>query len=220
MVGYYQRFIPHFAMKAEPLTALMKKGQPDRVTWTSWEAEAFELLKKDLINAVMLKNPDFSKPFQLQTDASGMGVGAVLSQGGDQDQPLAYFSRKILDRKRNYSTIEKKCLAIVLGIKAFATYLVRKPFIPQTDHRALTWLRTLQDKNMRLTRWSLALQPYTFEIQHQKGRDNANVDALSRLPRKVKTDQCFTLEKEGSNVMDNIHQASGSGRASGSLNQE
>ena len=74
----------------------------------------------------MLKNPDFSKPFQLQTNASDVGVGAVLSQGGDQDQPIAYFDRKILDRERNYSTIEKECLAIVLGIKAFATYLVGK----------------------------------------------------------------------------------------------
>ena len=63
----------------------MKKGQPDQVTWTSWEAEAFELLKKDLINAVMLKNLDFSKPFQLQIDASDVGVGAVLNQEGDQD---------------------------------------------------------------------------------------------------------------------------------------
>ena len=61
MVGYYQRFIPYFATKAEPLTALMKKGQPDQVTWTTWEAEAFELLKKDFIDTVMLKNPDFSK---------------------------------------------------------------------------------------------------------------------------------------------------------------
>ena len=139
----------------------------------------------------MLKNLDFSKPFQLQ-----------------------YFSRKILDCERNYSTIEKECLAIVLGIKAIATYLVGKPFILQTDHCALTWLRTLQDKNMRLTRCSLALQSYTFEIQHRKGRDNANADALSRLPGKVETDQCFALEKEGSNVTDNIC------RASGSLNQE
>ena len=61
MLGYYRRFILHFATKAEPLTNLTKKGQPDQVTWTSWEAEAFELLKKYLIDAVMLKNQDFSK---------------------------------------------------------------------------------------------------------------------------------------------------------------
>ena len=78
-------------MKAEPLTALTKKGQPDQVTWTSWEAEAFQLLKKDLIDEVMVKNLDFSKPFQLQTDASDVGIGAVLSKGGDQDQPIARY---------------------------------------------------------------------------------------------------------------------------------
>ena len=144
----------------------------------------------------------------------------VIKNGKTYNQPIAYFSRNILDYERNYSTIEKECLAIALGIKAFATYLVGKPFILQTDHRALTWLRTFRDENMRLTRWSLALQPYTFEIQHRKGQDNANADALSRLPGKVKTDQCFALEKEGSNVTDNIRRASGSGRAIGSLNQE
>ena len=78
MVGYYRSLNPHFAMKAEPLTASTKKGQPDQVTWTSWEAEAFQLLKKDLINTVMLKNLDFRKPFQLQTDASDVGVEALL----------------------------------------------------------------------------------------------------------------------------------------------
>ena len=123
----------------------------------------------------MLRNPDYTQTFQLQTDASDVGVGAVLSQGGEQDQPIAYFSRKMLERERHHSTIEKECLAIHLGIKAFATYLIWKPFVLQTDNQALTWwLQTFKDKNARLTRWSLALQRYTFTVQHRKGRDNAN----------------------------------------------
>ena len=83
----------------------------------------------------------------------------------------------------------------MLAVKAFAIYLLGKPFVLQTDNRALVWLKTLKDKNARLTRWSLALQPYTFEVQHRKGRDNANADALSRLLY----DPCFALE-EGRNV--------------------
>ena len=63
------------------------------------------------------------------------------------DQPIAYYSCKLLDRERNYSTIEKECLAIVLAVKAFAIYLLGKPFVLQTDNRVLVWLETLKDKN-------------------------------------------------------------------------
>ena len=167
MVGYYRRFIPHFATKAEPLTNLTKKGLPEVISWTEETNSSFESLKTDLTQSVMLRNPDYTQTFQLQTDASD--VGAVLSQGGEQDQPIAYFSRKMLERERHYSTIEKECLAIHLGIKEFATYLIGKPFVLQMDNQALTWLQTFKDKNARLTRWSLALHPYTFTVQHRKG---------------------------------------------------
>ena len=81
-----------------------------------------------------MRNPDFSRPFVLQTDASGVGVGAVLSQ---DDQPIAYFSRKLLPREQAYSVVEQECLAIVLAIKHFQAYLAGRMFIIQTDHRAL-----------------------------------------------------------------------------------
>ena len=93
-----------------------------------------------LVSAPLMKNPDFTWTFILQTDASGVGVGAVLSQGEEQDQPIAYFSQKRLPRERSYSTIDKECLAIVLAIKHFKAYLLGCPFIIQTDHGALIWL--------------------------------------------------------------------------------
>ena len=207
MVGYYQRFIPHFATKAEPLTNLTKKGLPEVISWTEETNSSFESLKTDLTQSVMLRNPDYTQTFQLQTDASDVGVGAVLSQGGEQDQPIAYFSRKVLERERHYSTIEKGCLAIHLGIKAFTTYLIGKPFVLQTDNRALTWLQTFKDKNARLTRWSLALQPYTFTVQHRKGRDNANADALSRLPVEGEESNPVLRTKEGGEKCDGTPQA-------------
>ena len=91
-----------------------------------------------------------------------------------------------------------KCLSVVLGFKAFETYLLGKPFVIQTDHRVLQWLQQFKDKNRRLTCWSLALQPYTFTVTHCKGRENANADALSRIPQ----DPCFALQKEGRNVTE------------------
>ena len=116
MVGYYRRFLPHFATKAEPLTALTKKGLPEKVAWTETTERAFKILKKDLVQSVKLKNPDFSQTFLLQTDASNVGIGAVLSQGSPNDQPIAYYSRKLLDREKKYSAVEKECLAILLGV--------------------------------------------------------------------------------------------------------
>ena len=62
----------------------------------------------------------------------------------------SYYGQKLLDREKRYSTIEQECLAIVLGIKAFEVHLIGKPFILQTDHRALQWIQQCQDKNARL----------------------------------------------------------------------
>lgn len=91
-----------------------------------------------------------------------------------------YFSRKFLPREQRYSTVEKECLAIKLGAQAFRVYLLGRPFTIQTDHRALIWLDRLKENNARLTRWSLALQPYQFKVAYRSGKANANADALSR----------------------------------------
>ena len=128
------------------------------------------------------KSPDLASEFILQTDASDRGVGAVLSQKDDngEDHPVAYFSKKLLARELRYSTVEKECLAIRLAANTFRVYLLGRPFKIQTDHRALQWLDRLKDSNPRLARWSLALQPYQFTVEHRAGRLNGNADALSR----------------------------------------
>ena len=94
--------------------------------------------KEILLSAPVMMNPDFSHPFILQTDASEVGVGAVLSQTDTEgyDHPVAYFSRKLLPREQKYATIEKECLAIKLGIEAFKfIYWVKNlPFKQTTGH--------------------------------------------------------------------------------------
>ena len=182
LTGYYRKFIGNYATIAAPLTDLTKKSLPDKVNWTLECNTAFEALKEVLCKSPVLMNPDFAKQFILQTDASNRGVGAVLSQLDDEgrDRPIAYFSRKLLPREERYSTVEQECLAIKLGVEAFKVYLIGRPFIVQTDHRSLKWLNRLKDNNSRLTRWSLALQPYTFEVEHRAGTANSNADALSR----------------------------------------
>ena len=131
----------------------------------------------------MINSPNFSKPFILQTDTSDRGVGAVLSQYSTDNQlhPVAYFSKKLLPREERYSTVEKECLAVKLGIEVFRFYLMGRTFTVQTDHRALIWLDRLKDTNSRLTRWSLSLQQYKFTVTYCPGITNGNADTLSRF---------------------------------------
>ena len=182
LTGYYRRFIENYAEIAAPLSDLTKKKLPERVNWTGECEQAFEALKEVLCRSPVLRNPDFSKEFILQTDASSRGVGAVLSQRDEQghDRPVAFFSRKLLPREQRYSTVEQECLAIKLGVEAFKVYLIGRHFVIQTDHRSLQWLDRLKENNSRLTRWSLALQPYSFTVVHRAGSANGNADALSR----------------------------------------
>ncbi|ETW93809.1 MAG: hypothetical protein ETSY2_50775 [Candidatus Entotheonella gemina] len=182
LTGYYRKFIADYAELAVELTDLTKKDAPSRVRWTAACEKAFQALKDKLCSAPVLRSPNFDKQFILQTDASDRGVGAVLSQYDDDgtDYPVAFFSRKLLPREVRYSTIEKECLAIKVATHAFRVYLLGRKFTIQTDHRALEWLNRLKDNNARLTRWSLALQPYDFVVKYRTGKANSNADALSR----------------------------------------
>jgi len=94
-------------------------------------SKAFNKLKEILVSCAVMRIPNFSCPFVLQVDASEVGVGAVLSQLDDVglDHPVAYFSRKLLPREQKFSTIEKECLAIKLGIEAFCVYLLGSKFV-------------------------------------------------------------------------------------------
>eukprot|EP00731_Ephydatia_muelleri_P001017 Em0001g1017a len=207
LMGYYRRFIPNYSAVALPLTELTKKMAPTTVTWTLRCETAFPELKRLLCSTPVLASPDFEKPFILQTDASEYGVGAVLSQldeaGGDH--PIAYFSRKLLPREVRYSTVEKECLAIKLGIETFRVYLLGRKFTVETDHRSLVWLNKLKESNSRLTRWSLALQPYQYTVVHRAGLSNGNADALSRVNMGTDQDRAtkeFVAEEGGWSVKE------------------
>jgi len=113
LTGNYHRFILQYATIAAPLTNLTKKSEPDKVNWTVECGKAFKKLKEILVSSAVMRNPNISCPFVLQTDASEVGVGAVLDDVG-LDHPIAYFSRKLLLREQKFSTIEKERLAIKL----------------------------------------------------------------------------------------------------------
>ena len=140
LAGYYRRFIPDFASAAAPLSDLTRKDAPDRVLWSPACQDAFDKLKKDLSSNPVLTSPDFDQPFVIQTDASNVGIGAVLSQSDEkgQDRPIAYFSHKLLPRETKYATVEKECLAIVEEVRHFRVCVTGIPFTVQTDFSTST----------------------------------------------------------------------------------
>ena len=144
--------------------------------------------------------PNLDKPFILCTDASGRGVGAVLSQldSHGAERPVAYYSRKLLTRETKYTITELECLAIVNAVKHFDVYLTGTHFKIVTDHKALNYLKTMKNGGARLNRWILALQPFSFTTEYRPGKDNSNADGLSR---QAWTDTNETpgsgLQKEG-----------------------
>ena len=179
--GYYRKFIPNYASLAAPLTSKTRSKEPNHVVFNESEQRAFEILKASLDDQPILRLPDCGKPFILRTDACDSGIGAVLLQEYIEDVfPVAYASRKLLDREKSYSIMEKECLALVWGVNKFQCYLYGKPFVLETDHQPLSYMQKTKVANPRIMRWALSLQPYRIRIEAIKGTDNVGADYLSR----------------------------------------
>ncbi len=182
LAGYYRCFIPNFSSLAAPLTDLTSKGQPERVVWTPDTEEAFQRIKSALTEEPVLRAPDFSCPFLLQTDASETGLGAVLSQVQEgEEHPVLFISRKLTPAEKNYATVEKEALVIKWAVLELRYYLLGRKFTLLTDHAPLQWMARAKDTNARVTRWFLALQDFWFIVRHRAGASNANADGLSRI---------------------------------------
>lgn len=185
LLGYYRKFIPNFAKLTKPFTSCLRKGATINVNDPIY-IKTFEDCKVILTNEPLLQYPDFSKEFNLTTDASNFAIGCVLSQGPiGQDKPIAYASRTLNPAEQNYSVIEKELLAIVWGTRYFRPYLFGRKFKIITDHQPLQWLMNLKEPNSRLVRWRLKLEEFEYDIIYKKGKKNTNADALSRIELNV-----------------------------------
>jgi hypothetical protein len=179
LASYYRKFIANFSTIAKPLNQLLEKQVP--FEWTETQERSFQMLKRYLISAPILRYPDFDQPFYLHTDASGTGLGAVLAQReGKQEYAIAYASRSLTKPERNYSTTEQECLAVIWAVEHFHQYLGTNQFYLVTDHSALQWLKTSELKGRR-ARWILRLEPYNYTVIHRAGRKHNNADAMSRM---------------------------------------
>ena len=184
LASYYRRFVPNFAKIARPLHNLTKKDV--KFQWTERCQEAFEQLRDVLVEAPVLAYPDFGLPFRLETDASGNGLGAVLSQEREGVvRPVAYASRSLHGAEERYSATELEALGVVWAVKQFRHYLYGQRCEVITDHQPLKSLLRTPHPSGKLARWGLALQELDLEIRYRPGRQNAVADALSRAPLPI-----------------------------------
>lgn len=176
LTGYYRKFVQNYGLIARNLTNLLKKG---RFLWDSNAEEAFHKLKTAMTTTPTLALPNFTLPFLIQTDASGDGIGAVLTQN---QQPIAYMSRALGPSKRAWSTYAREMLAIVIAIQTWRPYLLGRHFIIQTDQQSLKHLLEQRELTPEQQKWVAKLVGYDYEILYKPGRTNSVADALSRVP--------------------------------------
>ncbi|KAJ0522028.1 putative nucleotidyltransferase, Ribonuclease H [Helianthus annuus] len=188
LASFYRRFIRNFSTIVAPMTELLKSS---KFVWTPGAQKSFDVLKDLVTKAPILALPNFDDVFQVECDASGVGIGGVLSQSG---RPVAFFIEKLNDVRRRYSTYDKEFYAIIRSLDYWRHYLLPNDFILFSDHQALKYIQGQVKLNPRHAKWVENLQEYSFTIRHKAGSSNTVADALSRRPSLLTT---FALSVPG-----------------------
>ncbi|XP_035546395.1 uncharacterized protein LOC109000434 [Juglans regia] len=175
LASFYRRFVRDFSSLAAPLTEVIKKNVPFK--WGKEQEKAFSLIKEKLTNAPLLVLPNFAKTFEIECDASGIGIGAVLMQEG---RPIAYFSEKLSGATLNYPTYDKEMYALVRALENWQHYLWPTEFVIHTDLESLKHLKGQQRLNKRHAKWVEFIETFLYVIRYKQGKENVVADALSR----------------------------------------
>ena len=175
LTGFYRRFVKDFSTIAAPLNELTKKGVA--FNWREPQEIAFQELKKRLTEAPLLVLPEFTKTFEVECDASGIGIGGVLMQDG---KSVASFCEKLGGAQLNYSVYDKELYALVRVLETWQHYLWPKEFVIHSDHEALKYLKGQAKLNRRHAKWVEFIETFPYVVKYKKGKDNLVADALSR----------------------------------------
>ncbi|QRW24722.1 Retrotransposable element Tf2 protein [Rhizoctonia solani] len=181
-VNYLRQFIPNFSSVARPLHNLTRKETP--WSWGNLEEAAFQELKILVTKLPVLIHSNPGLPYYLETDASGVAMGAILSQRGPDNRlhPIAYMSKLFSGAEGNYNTHNKELLAIIKALEEWRIFLeaTDKPVQVFTDHRNLEYWMQARTFNRRHARWRVFLSNFNFEIHYCPGKQSGKPDALSR----------------------------------------
>ena len=134
-------------------------------------------MKEVMSTCPVLTLPEFSRSFVLECDASGVGIGAVLMQGGHR---IVFERRELSESERLYPTYNKEMLAIMHALTKLRQYLVGNRFVVKTDHNSLKYFLDQKDLSERQQKWVSKIQAFDFDIEYVKGKRNVVADALSR----------------------------------------
>jgi len=185
LCSYFRSYIRDFARISHPLTELLSKYKPNKLTWGPEQQAAFEQLKIALTSRPVLSPPDMSKGFIVMCDTSETSTSSILLQDGDKaDEPrkvIAYASRKLLPRECRYATVEKELLSLLYSVTKFHRLIYACPITIETDHRALAFPNSLMRHSNRLAWWLMVLQDYDIQIKYISGHRQL-ADSLTRLP--------------------------------------
>ncbi|KAG6464703.1 hypothetical protein O3G_MSEX014678 [Manduca sexta] len=193
LCSYYRRFVKNFADIAKPLHKLTEEKR--QFCWDESCDTAFQTLKDRLCDTPILGYPDTENEFIIDTDASNIGIGGVLSQRkGDKEVVIAYFSKSLSKPERNYCVTRRELLAVVKTLQHFSKYLIGRRFHLRTDHAALKWLLQFKNPEGQVARWIELLQEFDFVIEHRSGKSHGNADALSRRPCPQNCKHCTRQE--------------------------
>ncbi|QLL34122.1 hypothetical protein HG536_0F04480 [Torulaspora globosa] len=178
MINYYRRFIPRCSMVARPLIDFTSKKTP----WTQAQTKAFEELKRLLSSAPLLVPFHLDKEYRLTTDASKLGLGAVLEETENKKVTgvVGYFSKLLQGAQNNYPAGELELLGIIESLRPFKYLLHGKRFTLRTDDISLLTLKNRNEPSMGLARWLDELAEYDIELEYLKGPDNVVADTLPR----------------------------------------
>ena len=191
--GHYRHFIKGFTKIAAPLYDLTSGDNKDKksehVDLSPEAHEAFDRLKVACLLTPILAFPDFNKPFLLETDASGRGLGAVLSQkqADGRYHPIAYASRVMNETEQRYHSNKQEFLTLKRAVtEQFHEYLSlyrknRNEFVVQTDNNPLTYIFSSTNLGAARQRWVAHLASYNFSLEYQKGKDNTVANFLSQM---------------------------------------
>ena len=188
--GFLMKFIPNYANISEPLRRLTRKGQEWQ--WNSETEKSFNDMKRAMVSQPCLAYFKLDAQTTVISDASPIGLGAVLlqKQSNGQNKPVAYGSRSLTATERRYSQIEREALGCVWAVEHFRTYLWGSKFVLQTDHKPLIYMFNPEKATMlppRIQRLGMRLHPFEYTIEHIAGKCNV-ADSLSRLPLAVTED--------------------------------
>ena len=179
LVSYKRRYIKGFAAVAHPLHKLTEKNQV--FDWDEACDQSFQQLKNILIEAPILAYPRADGQYILDTDASGYGLGGMLSQVKDgEERVIAYVTKTLNWAEWNYCVTRRELMTVVKFVKHFKQHLYGQEVIVRTDHAALKWLLNFKNPEGQLARWIEVLSGYSLTIQHRASRHHGNADGLSR----------------------------------------